>query len=171
MTKKTRRIVGVVALVAMCAAPALMTSAAELPAGASVIRASFLAVSMRVTDLQKSVDFYTHGLGMIEAGRIESATATEVILNYEGRPGAPGISLFKDKTSEQPLQMGNAYSRLSINVPDLEGLSKRLAKAGYPLQGPINNVPQSSMRVAMARDPDGYLLEIVQWDGTLPKQH
>ena len=44
------------------------------------------AFGIGVSDLERSVDFYSRVLGMVEQRRIKIATMDEVVIDFEGRP-------------------------------------------------------------------------------------
>jgi lactoylglutathione lyase len=119
-----------------------------------------MGTALNVADLERSVRFYTEGLGLKIATRMAlRGTRTETILAF---PGPPMLLLMHDTAPDWPRQIepGNGFSRLVIRTNDLDALSARLTALGYT-PGQIRSAAQG-YRIIMLRDPDGYGLEIVQ---------
>ena len=57
-------------------------------------------------------------------------------------------------------QLGDGYSRFVLNVSDVDAACEQLAKHGTPV---ITKPTQyGSMKFAMVKDPDGYVIELLQ---------
>lgn len=121
---------------------------------------AMMAASMPSADLDRSIAFYTKGLGMTVAGKMEMGTVVEVPLMFPG--GGAYLLLLHPKTNTTALPVRGSTNRLVLNVPDLKALEAQLKAAGYQLKGPINEVPQHHVSVAHVEDPDGNHLELVQ---------
>ncbi len=59
-----------------------------------------IGAALRSTDLDRSIKFYTTGLGMVVAGKINLSDVTEVFLAFKGKVGQPGILIFRDDTPD-----------------------------------------------------------------------
>jgi catechol 2,3-dioxygenase-like lactoylglutathione lyase family enzyme len=125
------------------------------PAALGLMSATFAA-----TDLDRSVAFYTKGLGLTLAGRIENPRATEIPLLFPA--GGPTLLLIKAKETARPAEGAPRIGRVIVNVPDLQMLRARLEAAGYSLAQPVAENPQHHVLVAVVKDPDGNELELVQ---------
>jgi catechol 2,3-dioxygenase-like lactoylglutathione lyase family enzyme len=125
------------------------------PVSALAMMASVIPSS----DLERSIAFYTKGLGMTLAGRIENPSGTEAPLQF---PGAGAyIILFKPKTETNTPAHG-ALNRIVLAVPDIKALEAKLIAAGYKLNAPIAEQPKYHVAVGLLQDPDGNHLELVQ---------
>lgn len=124
---------------------------------------SLIGPALRSTDLERSVKFYTTGLGMSVATRLELGQTTEVILSFTGGREPPVILLYKDKAPNPapPVDHGNGFGRLVLRVSDVTALAARLAAAGYEV-GEIRNNSVNQMKVFWVADPDGYKYEITE---------
>lgn len=141
-------------LLTLTTAQAQIAAPTAQPAPMGLMSATFA-----VTDLDRAVAFYTQGLGLKTAGRIEHAEVTEVPLLFPA--GGPSLLLIKSKTAPQaggPPRIG----RVIVETPDLKALAAKLQAAGYPLAHPIAENVQHHVLVAVAKDPDGNELELVQ---------
>ena len=111
------------------------------------------------SDLERSIAFYTKGLGMTSAARIENPSGTEAFLQFPG--AGASIILFKPKTEPSAPAHG-ALNRIVLAVPDIKALEAKLTAAGYKLNAPIAEQPKYHVAVGLLQDPDGNHLELVQ---------
>lgn len=120
-----------------------------------------LFVSYRVTDLDRSLPFYT-ALGYAELGRVDIGDGNSlVILNF---PGEPAASLeLVHRPAGGPVDVGSGFDHLAIQVDTLAATLEQLTDAGLepePVQHPGGpNGPKTSWLT----DPDGYRIELVEW--------
>jgi predicted enzyme related to lactoylglutathione lyase len=124
----------------------------------AVTAVSMMASSIPSSDLDRSIAFYTKGLGLTLSARIDMGTGTEAPLMLPG--GGPYIILFKSK-AETPIPRGSLH-RIVLAVPDVKALEAKLTAAGYHLNAPIAEQPKYHVAVGLVDDPDGNHLELVQ---------
>jgi predicted enzyme related to lactoylglutathione lyase len=153
-------------LLALTMAFSLSAAAATPPAAPAadggpppVKELSMMGASLFSSDLDRSIAFYTNGLGMISRGRIDMPTGTEAPLMFPG--GGAYIILFKSK-ADGASTATRGTSRLVLAVPDVKALQAKLAAAGYHLSAPIAEQPKYHVAVGQLDDPDGNHLELVQ---------
>ncbi len=60
--------------------------------------------------------------------------------------------------------MGGAFGHLAIGVPDVAGACEIAAKAGGTVTRPAGPVKFGTTIIAFVKDPDGYMIELVQRD-------
>lgn len=122
---------------------------------------ALIAPALRATDLDRSIKYYTTGLGMSVASTLHRGSVTEVSLAFDGTVGQPGILIFRDETSGKSpaVDHGNAAGRVILSMPDVAATATRLKMAGYPT-GAIHDT--GNVRVLGTKDPDGYAYELVQ---------
>lgn len=128
------------------------------PRAAPVTAMTLMAAVVPSSDLEKSVAFYTLGLGMTAA---RGANPREVVLTLPGG----GSTLMLLKNGEAPTAPRPGASRVTLLVPDMKALTARLRGAGYALKGEIRDMPQYHLSVAQLEDPDGNGIELIQRDG------
>jgi catechol 2,3-dioxygenase-like lactoylglutathione lyase family enzyme len=119
-----------------------------------------MASTVPCSNLERSIAFYTKGLGMTLRGQIEMPSGTEAPLAFPG--GGPSIILFKPKAESAAVIAGGSLYRIILAVPDIMALEATLNAAGYHLRAPIVQQPKYHVAVGQLDDPDGNHLELVQ---------
>lgn len=119
-----------------------------------------LLVGLRVTDLDRSLAFYT-ALGYTELGRVpETPFGSLTMLQMPDDPFAT-LELVHDPA--RPVATVGGFNHLAIKVTDLPAAIAELEAKGItpdparPTSGPDEPL------VTTVTDPDGYLIELVQW--------
>ncbi|MFF5302386.1 VOC family protein [Streptomyces sp. NPDC013161] len=125
-----------------------------------------LFVSYRVTDLDRSLAFYT-ALGYVELGKVDIGDGARlVILKF---PGEPAASLeLVHRPAAGRVDVGSGFDHLAIQVDTLTDTVKTLADAGLapePLQFPGG---PDGPKTSWLTDPDGYRIELVEWPSGHP---
>ena len=120
-----------------------------------------LFVAYRVTDLDRSLDFYT-ALGYAELGRVAIGDGARlVILKF---PGEPAASLeLVHRPGGGRVDVGSGFDHLAIQVDALAATLERLTDAGLepgPVQYPGG---PDGPKTSWLTDPDGYRIELVEW--------
>jgi len=120
-----------------------------------------ISTGMRSSNLDRSIRFYTEGLGMVVLGKIVSGPVKEVIFGFQGKPEQAGLMVFQTQGADEssPVEHGNSDTKVVLGVADVTAVAARLAAAGYPA-GDIQQ--HGSYRIVIAHDPDGYKYEIVE---------
>ena len=154
-----RLALGMLASLAAAGVPA-QTASAVNQGPPPVTSLSMMASVLPCSDLDRSIAFYTKGLGMTSRGRIEMPSGTEAPLIFPG--GGSIIMLFKPKVEGSPVASHASLHRLVLAVPDLKALEANLIAAGYHLTAPIGEQVKYHVAVGQLEDPDGNHLELVQ---------
>lgn len=127
---------------------------------------SFLSyVGLRVTDLDRSVRFYTEIFGLKEVARGDNTSTGKgpYVLLRDGFTGqklelnyyAPGSRF------ATPFEAGEGLDHISFRVEDLNEFVARLRQSGVKdAPGSPNHVLPNGHRVAYVQDPDGNWIEI-----------
>ena len=121
-----------------------------------------LGVGLNVTNLERSLDFYTRLLHMKELQRYEFPGMTEVVLRWSDNPADAGIVLVADDNRTEPLVIGNGFSRVMAFVPDVTTLCKELAAEGFEAGEPTKVESSPPAVIAFTKDPDGYPIELIE---------
>src|SRR6185503_5492749 len=117
-----------------------------------------LHVGLRITDLNRSLAFYT-ALGYAEVGRVpdtEFGSLTMLQL-----PDDPFASLELVHDAARPVMDIGAVNHLVVQVDDLNATIAELATRGIAAEPPTE--PGPGFRTSWLTDPDGYRIELVQW--------
>jgi lactoylglutathione lyase len=121
----------------------------------------FSYTGIRVTDLDRSLRFYTEGLGLREKGRgtmshggvfvglEDPVSHVELELNYYP-PGSP---------FDRPYAVGEGLDHLGFDVPDARAMVERLrGMGGRVVVEP--RLEQDRYWIGFVEDPDGIWIEV-----------
>ncbi|HKU38199.1 MAG TPA: VOC family protein [Polyangiales bacterium] len=137
------------------------TATTSAPTGLNAFKPRILHVAYHVSDIDRALAFYVGVLGMQEQMRLDlSKTLHEVVLNFPESKGG-GVILMWDTARKTPLSLGDAYSRFVLNVADVDAALEQLAKHDTRVVTPATDA--GPMRYAMVADPDGYVIELLQF--------
>ncbi len=125
----------------------------------------YLHTMARVSDLEKSLDFYCAKLGLKELGRHsnEKGRFTLVFLAAPGNDEAQ-VELTYNWDPET-LAGGRNFGHLAYAVDDIYALCAQLQKSGVTI-----NRPPRDGHMAFVRSPDGISIELLQKGTSLPPQ-
>lgn len=118
---------------------------------------------LRVGDLQRSIDFYTHVLGMQLLRRSENPEYeySLAFVGYEGNPAQAEIELtYNHGTSSYDI--GTAYGHIALGVPDAYAAVDKIKAAGGNVTREAGAVKGGTTVIAFVTDPDGYKIELIQ---------
>ena len=123
----------------------------------------YLHTMVRVTDLDRSLEFYCTHLGLENMGRfdIEEGRFTLVFLAPPGQPEAQ-IELTHNWDPET-LGEGRNFGHLAYEVEDIYSTCQKLSDAGI-----VINRPPRDGRMAFVRSPDNVSIELLQAGEPLP---
>jgi catechol 2,3-dioxygenase-like lactoylglutathione lyase family enzyme len=122
-----------------------------------------LHIGLRVTDLERSLAFYT-ALGYTVAGSVsETEFGSLTMLQL---PDDPFVSLELVHDSARPVKDTSAVNHLVVQVDDLIATVAELAAKGVTAEAPAE--PGPGIRTSWLTDPDGYRIELVQWPAGHP---
>lgn len=124
----------------------------------------YLHTMIRVVDLEKSLRFYTEGLGFVLESRQDypEDRFSLVFLRSGSDPkNGPMIELTHNWDTKS-YERGNAYGHVAYHVDSIEEVQKRLQKHGYDLSWGPGSTPNGKRRMAFIDDPDGYEIELIQ---------
>lgn len=117
----------------------------------------YLHTMVRVSDLDKSLDFYCNKLGLENIGRfdIEEGRFSLVFLAAAGQKDAQ-VELTWNWDAEE-LGEGRNFGHLAYQVDDIYETCDRLMQAGVTI-----NRPPRDGRMAFVRSPDNVSIELLQ---------
>lgn len=122
-----------------------------------------LHTMLRVGDLQRSIDFYTHVLGMrlLRTSDNPQYQYTLAFLGFGSNPEHAEIELTYNYGVNE-YEMGTAYGHLAIAVPDAAAAVERIRAAGGVITREAGPVKGGSTVIAFVQDPDGYKIELIE---------
>ncbi len=123
----------------------------------------YLHTMVRVTDVEKSLDFYCDKLGLVELRRQESEQGrfTLIFLAAPGDEDAQ-VELTWNWDSEEYGE-GRNFGHLAYQVDDIYAACQRLMDGGVTI-----NRPPRDGHMAFVRSPDGVSIELLQKGSALP---
>jgi lactoylglutathione lyase len=123
----------------------------------------FLHTMLRVTDLEKSIDFYTTVLGMKVLERTDNNEYryTLVFVGYENQVEGTTIELTYNWDTNQ-YDLGNAFGHLALGVEDIYAACDNIKALGGNVTREAGPVKGGKTHIAFITDPDGYQIELIQ---------
>ncbi len=115
-----------------------------------------------VTDLQRSMTFYTRLFGMnVMVRRSDADRKVEVgHVGYGDRATQPSLELIQDVSENAPARVTPTGGHISIHVSDLQKLCTILETQGVEFKQPLTRRPSGPR--AWVRDPDGHEIELAE---------
>ena len=119
-----------------------------------------LHTCLNVSDMEKSIAFYTNRIGLTFVNRREiKENNAEIAFLKDETGNAIELTHWRDKKT---LAEGDNFDHIAFQVDDVEqsisslrGLGVAIAMEPYSLKG-------SSSKIAFIKDPDGNWLELIQ---------
>jgi catechol 2,3-dioxygenase-like lactoylglutathione lyase family enzyme len=126
---------------------------------------------INVSNLDRSLNFYTRLIGLKEAARVPLGPgAWEVILTPDGSDLSSQLVLVSQAKQGGVLEQGNAFNRIVLfahTADDVDDVTKRVGAEGYKIVVPVGTVPipgARSYHFTHFKDPDGYTVEMMWFD-------
>ncbi len=125
-----------------------------------------LHTMIRVQDLEKSIDFYTRLLGMNELRRtdFEGGRFTLAFVGYGDEESNAVVELTYNWDQAEPYELGDGFGHLAIAVPDAYAVCEAMEKEEVEVPRPAGPMKHGTRVIAFIKDPDGYMIELVQRD-------
>ena len=127
----------------------------------------YLHTMVRVSDVDRSLDFYCNQLGFREVRRMENPQGRYTLI-YLAAPGNEDEDAQLELTynwDPEPYGEGRNFGHLAYEVDDIYATCDRLMKHGV-----IINRPPRDGHMAFIRSPDNISIELLQRGKPLPKQ-
>jgi lactoylglutathione lyase len=126
---------------------------------------SFLHTMIRVGDLKRSVDFYTHLLGLRELRRrdVPDGKYTLVFLGFGDGNASGGAEIeLTYNYGVDKYEQGSAFGHLAIGVPDVAATCEAVRAGGGKVTREAGPVKFGTTIIAFVEGPDGYKIELIQ---------
>ncbi|HVQ10888.1 MAG TPA: VOC family protein [Methyloceanibacter sp.] len=127
----------------------------------------YLHTMVRVSDVDRSLDFYCNKLGFREVRRMESSQGRFTLI-YLAAPGDNDEGAQLELTHNwdpEAYGEGRNFGHLAFEVDDIYATCERLMKSGVTI-----NRPPRDGHMAFIRSPDNISIELLQKGKPLPKQ-
>jgi len=123
----------------------------------------YLHTMVRVSDLDKSLDFYCNKLGLVELRRYDSE-AGRFTLVFLAAPGDEEAQVeLTHNWDPEEYGEGRNFGHLAYRVDDIYATCQRLMDAGVTI-----NRPPRDGHMAFVRSPDNISIELLQEGESLP---
>jgi lactoylglutathione lyase len=122
-----------------------------------------LHTMLRVSDLDKSIEFYTQVMGMklLRRRDNEEYRYTLAFVGYQDESEGAVLELTHNWDTHE-YDLGNAYGHVALEVDDIyatcsiiENLKGKISRAPGPVKG-------GKTVIAFVEDPDGYKIELIE---------
>jgi lactoylglutathione lyase len=122
-----------------------------------------LHTMLRVGDLQRSIRFYTEGLGMklLRTTDRPEQKYSLAFVGYDSEDHTAVLELTYNYGVER-YDMGSAYGHVAIGVPDVKDACDRVRASGGRVTREPGPVKGGSSVIAFVEDPDGYKIEFIE---------
>jgi lactoylglutathione lyase len=113
----------------------------------------------RVSDLEKTVSFYTEVLGLFEIRRSVSGRGSKLV--FLKAPGSEEEIEICEYPGSGPVIVGPDLTHLAFEVTDLEAFAAHAAAKGYPLSDGPHRTSSGGL-LGFIDAPEGYEIELIQ---------
>ena len=124
-----------------------------------------LHTMLRVGDLQRSIDFYTHAMGMqlLRTTKRPEQKYDLAFVGYASNPDQAEIELTYNY-GVTSYDIGTAYGHIALGVTDAKATCEKIRQAGGKITREAGPVAGGTAVIAFVQDPDGYKIELIERD-------
>ncbi|CAA6808570.1 MAG: Lactoylglutathione lyase (EC [uncultured Thiotrichaceae bacterium] len=121
-----------------------------------------LHTMLRVTDLERSIQFYTDILGMelLRQKEYPEGKFTLAFLGYGDESENTALELTYNWDVEA-YEMGNAYGHIAIEVEDVYEATRKIKDQGCKITREAGPMNAGTTVISFVEDPDGYPIELI----------
>jgi len=123
-----------------------------------------LHTMLRVRDLEKSLDFYTNifDMKLLRRKDFPNGKFTLAFIGYGDESENTVLELTHNWETDD-YEMGTAYGHIAIGVDDAYKACEEIAAKGGDVVRPAGPMKHGgSTVIAFVKDPDGYMVELIQ---------
>ena len=125
----------------------------------------YLHTMVRVSDVNKSLDFYCDKLGLVELRRYDSEKGRFTLI-FLAAPGDEDAQIeLTHNWDPEEFGEGRNFGHLAYHVEDIYAACQRLMDGGVTI-----NRPPRDGHMAFVRSPDGISIELIQEGQSLAPQ-
>jgi lactoylglutathione lyase len=125
----------------------------------------YLHTMVRVSDVEKSLEFYCNALGLKELRRREDEAGRYTLIFLAGPGDEEAQVELTYNWDPEDYDEGRNFGHLAYQVDDIYALCEKLMMAGVTI-----NRPPRDGRMAFVRSPDNISVELLQKGEPLPKK-
>lgn len=122
-----------------------------------------LHTMLRVTDLQRSIAFYTEVLGMqlLRTSDNPEYQYTLAFVGYGDEASGAVLELTYNYGVDQ-YELGTAFGHIALEVDDIYQACQQIRQRGGVISREPGPVKGGTTEIAFVRDPDNYAIELIQ---------
>ena len=122
-----------------------------------------LHTMLRVKDLDQSITFYTELMGMklLRKKDYPEGRFTLAFIGYGKESENTALELTHNWDT-QKYQMGDAFGHIAIEVDDVYRACDLITDKGGEVVRPAGPMKHGSTLLAFVKDPDGYMIELLE---------
>jgi lactoylglutathione lyase len=121
---------------------------------------------INVRDIERAIAFWDGVIGIPLQSRTEIPGVLEAVL--QAPEGGSRMQLAQWLDRDGPIDMGSAMWKLYVNTTDCQALYAKAISAGCESVSEPARLDRWPVTVAFVKDPDGYLLEFVEYHESTP---
>ncbi|HXX73294.1 MAG TPA: VOC family protein [Candidatus Acidoferrales bacterium] len=119
-----------------------------------------LHTCLNVTNLDRSIEFYTKQIGLKFVSRREvKQNNAEIAFLQDENNGALELTYWRDKKS---LVEGDNFDHIAFQTDNIDARIKQLRANGVTIAMEPFSLDGSTSKIAFVKDPDGNWLELIQ---------
>jgi lactoylglutathione lyase len=116
--------------------------------------------SITVSDLDRSAEFYTRGLGLLEKAKEDHGDLHEIMVGGENDVSV--ILLVNDASKPVAPRLPADADHIVLRTNDATATYERALAEGGTAVDPPRVVEEARVTFANLRDPDGFLIQLVE---------
>jgi len=118
---------------------------------------------LRVGNLDESIDFYTNifGMQLLRKKDFPEGKFTLAFLGYGPEEDNTVLEMTHNWDTDS-YDLGNAYGHIAIGVEDAYKACDEIAAKGGDVVRPAGPMKGSTTVIAFVKDPDGYMVELIE---------
>jgi lactoylglutathione lyase len=122
-----------------------------------------LHTMLRVTNMDESINFYStiFNMKLLRKMDFPDGKFTLAFLGYGDESSNTVIELTHNWETDS-YEMGNAYGHIAIAVDDAYKACDELTAKGGEVVRPAGPMKHGSTVIAFVKDPDGYMIELIE---------
>jgi len=126
----------------------------------------FVHASIRTSNLDKSIDFYTKFLGLQLTSRREipeNNAEIAFLRDLEAKGATLELTFYRNQRSfVQPEYEDRLFDHLAFEVKDMETAIEAMRKEGVTITDDPFTLSATGTLIAFVEDPDGTLIELIE---------
>lgn len=123
----------------------------------------YLHTMLRVVDLERSIHFYTKGLGFKLVSRDDYAKDRFTLAFLSADGGREAMIELTHNWDTKEYVRGDAFGHVAYKVASIEAVQAKLKESGYDLSWGPGLTPSGKTKMAFVDDPDGYEIELLEY--------